>query len=168
MHCILWKSRDDVYSYYWVYWQDHLIFFDGVFCLLLPFPLVHVTRGHWPWSRVTMKNLDIKVAFLLGKSVGQGQRSKVKVTRSKVFQLVFQWNVFWEVYWVISWKECNDMGCFQGVCVFFCNWLHSFAKTFCLQKHIYPRNNHSQNILSITVLQFQLKMNVAWFWEPFA
>ena len=28
-----------------------------------------MTRGHWPWSRVTMKNREIKVAFLLGKSV---------------------------------------------------------------------------------------------------
>ncbi len=48
------------------------IFFDGIFCLLLQgaFPLVHKTHGHWPWSRVTMKNLEIKVAFLLGKSVG--------------------------------------------------------------------------------------------------
>ncbi len=33
------------------------------------FLLVHMTRGHWPWSRVTIKNLEIKVAFLLGKSV---------------------------------------------------------------------------------------------------
>ncbi len=68
---ISWKSWEDVYSDYWVYWQNRLIFFDGVFCLLLPggFSLVHMTRGHWPWSRVTMKNLEIKVAFLLGKSV---------------------------------------------------------------------------------------------------
>ena len=33
------------------------------------FPLVEMTWGHWPWSRVTIKDLEIKVAFLLGKSV---------------------------------------------------------------------------------------------------
>ncbi len=58
---ISWKAWEDVYSDYWVYWQNRLIFFNGVFCLLLPgaFPLVHMTRGHWPWFRVTMKNLEI-------------------------------------------------------------------------------------------------------------
>ncbi len=35
----------------------------------MSFPLVDMTWGHWPWSRVTIKNLEIKVAFLLGKSV---------------------------------------------------------------------------------------------------
>ncbi len=35
----------------------------------ISFPLVHMTRGHWPCSRVTMKNLEIKVAFLLVKGV---------------------------------------------------------------------------------------------------
>ena len=63
-----------VYSDYWVYWENHLIFFDEVFCLLLPeaFPMVDMTRGHWPWSRVIIKNLKIKVAFLLGKRVLAG------------------------------------------------------------------------------------------------
>ncbi len=67
----LWKSWEDVYSAYWVYLDNHLIFFDGVFCLLLPevFHLVNMNQGHWPWSRVILKNLDIKVAFLLGESV---------------------------------------------------------------------------------------------------
>ena len=68
---ILWKSLGEVYSDYWVYWDNWLIFFDGVFCLLLPgaFPLVDMIRGHWPWSRATIKNLEIKLAFLMGKSV---------------------------------------------------------------------------------------------------
>ena len=50
-----------------------MIFFDGGFCLLLPgaFPLVDMTRGHWPLSRVTIENPENKVAFLLGKSVVQ-------------------------------------------------------------------------------------------------
>ena len=32
-------------------------------------PLLHMTGDHWPWSRVNIKNLEIKVTFLLGKSV---------------------------------------------------------------------------------------------------
>ncbi len=35
----------------------------------LGYPLVHITRGHWPWSRDTIKSPEIKVAFLLKKSV---------------------------------------------------------------------------------------------------
>ena len=68
---ISWKSWEDVYSGYWVSWENRLTFFDGVFCLLLPgaFPLMDMTWGHWPWSRVTIKILEIKVTFLLGKSV---------------------------------------------------------------------------------------------------
>ncbi len=57
--------------FHWVSRENRLTFFDGVFCLLLQgaFPLVDMSWGHWPWSRVTIKNLEIKVAFLLGKSV---------------------------------------------------------------------------------------------------
>ncbi len=33
------------------------------------FPLVNMTWGHSPWSRVTIKSKDVKLAFLLGKSV---------------------------------------------------------------------------------------------------
>ncbi len=29
--------------------------------------LVEITWGHWPWSRVTIKNQEIKVASILGK-----------------------------------------------------------------------------------------------------
>ncbi len=35
----------------------------------MSFPVMDMTWGHWPWSMVTMKNKEIKVAFLLGKSV---------------------------------------------------------------------------------------------------
>ena len=68
---ISWKSWEDVYSGCWVSWENRLTFFDGVFYLLLPgtFPLVDMTWRHWPWSRVTMKYLEIKVPFLFGKSV---------------------------------------------------------------------------------------------------
>ncbi len=34
------------------------------------FSLLHMTWGNWPWSRVNRKNLEIKVVFLLGKSLG--------------------------------------------------------------------------------------------------
>ena len=69
---ISWKSQEDVYSDLWVHWKNHLIFFNGVPCLLLRggFLLEDMTQGYWPWSRVSRKeNKEIIAAFHLGKSV---------------------------------------------------------------------------------------------------
>ncbi len=73
---ILWFSRTDLYSDYWVYRENHLRFLDGVFCKLLPgtLKLLGVTQGHWPWPRVTRRNGWIKGTFLFQKSV---QRSHI-------------------------------------------------------------------------------------------
>ncbi len=64
------------------------------------FPLVHMTRGHWLWSRVTKKNLEIKVAFLLGKSVcvispyikGAIMLNPIEKVKSSILHMNSDWN----------------------------------------------------------------------------
>ena len=68
----LWKSSEDVYSDHWVSWEDRLTLFDRVFCLLLSgaFPLVDMTWGHWPRSRVSIKMWKLKLCFFWGRVYG--------------------------------------------------------------------------------------------------
>ncbi len=54
---------------------DQMLFLPGAF------PLVHMTRGHWPWSRVTIKIWELK--FLLGKSVYEKADTDNKFCQSK-------------------------------------------------------------------------------------
>ena len=66
----------------------------------MSFPLVDMTWGHWPWSRVTIKNPEIKVAFLLGKSV-VSYLCSTPLNVAKYFCFLCKYPRYFSVYFVL-------------------------------------------------------------------
>ena len=86
---------------------------NGISAILWKFPLMDITQGHWPWSRVTVKISEINVVFLLGKSVGSkmAQWGHFYFIRMNSFQVLVYLLIHEK--WPISIKRRNYIGYLQ-------------------------------------------------------